>query len=181
MESLCEGISRVIVDGLLEKDVLKRPEAPAAAGTPEPSEGTLAETGLIQPIGDMLTKKAVSTVEGLLNSEQISDKLLRVVEEKVRQVLADDLARSRRGGTGIIAEHVHLECARLFACESFRRELAELLRGDVERMVAPAVTSDVNRRRAGAGTEAGPARGPRSGSPSRIEAIRERLYAEGLL
>jgi hypothetical protein len=135
--ALCEGISRAIVEGLTSED---RPEEP---DLPMPPEAALAETGLILPLGDMVTEKAVSTVEGLLDSEEVADRIARVAEEKLQEVLNNDLAKSRTGEAGVIAERVHLECARLFGRASFRKELVRFLQHDIARNITPIIKQDV--------------------------------------
>ncbi len=138
--ALCEGISRAIVEGLTSED---RPPEPDLSVT---SEAALAETGLILPLGDMVTEKAVSTVEGLLDSDELADRIARVAEEKLQEVLNKDLAKSRTSDAGIIAERVHLECARLFGRASFRKELVRFLQHDIARTITPIIKQDVTKQ-----------------------------------
>ncbi len=138
MDSLCEEISRAIVEGLVEKQILDEPQiAP-------PPESLIAETTVIAPIEDIDADRMITAVESLLESDEISQRIVRIVQEKIEQVLQDDVVQSTRGDSGIIAERVHLECTRLFARESFRRDVVDLLRADVEGTVAPTLRQDMS-------------------------------------
>ena len=134
MDSLCEGISRAIMEGLVEQEILDEAEL-----TPE-VDSTLAETGVIDSIGEELTSVSLET---LLDSDEVSEKIMRIVHEKVQEVLNADFAQSRRGDAGIIAERVHLECARLFGRDSFRAELIRILHRDVEREITPRIKGEL--------------------------------------
>ena len=138
MDSLCEEISRAIVEGLVEKQILDEPQiAP-------PPESQIAETTVIAPIEDVAADRMITAVESLLESDEISQRIVRIVQEKIEQVLEADVVQSTRGDSGIIAERVHLECTRLFARESFRRDVVDLLRADVEGTVAPTLRHDLS-------------------------------------
>lgn len=138
MDALSEGLSRAIVQGLVSKESHGEQERPL------PSESALADTGLIAPLGDMVTERAVSAVGSLIDAEEISAAILRVAREKIEEVLNEDLALSRKGSGGMIAERVHLECARLFGRESFRKELMRLLGQDLDRTIVPALKREVS-------------------------------------
>ncbi len=138
MDSLCEEISRAIVEGLVEKEILDEPEI----GTPP--ESHIAETAVIGSFEDVQADQMATAVESLLESDVLSEKIVRLVQEKIRQVIDDDVVQSRRGDSGIIAERVHLECTRLFARESFRNDIVKLVRADVEHTLAPALRRDMS-------------------------------------
>ncbi len=140
LDSICEGISRAIVEGLVEKEFLEeKPVAPTG-------KSVIDETAVIDTFDEELdnaTEKTASTVEDLLDSADMSDRIVRLVQEKVEQVLDEDLSHSRSGDSGIIAERVHLECSRLFGRESFRGEIVRLLRGDVQRKIVPSFRKEI--------------------------------------
>lgn len=138
MDSLCEEISRAIVEGLVEKQILDEPEI-----APLP-ENQIAETTVIAPIEGIEVDRMVTTVENLLESDEISQRIVRLVQEKIEQVLNEDVVQSTRGDSGVIAERVHLECTRLFARESFRSDVVDLLRADVEGTIAPTLRRDLS-------------------------------------
>ena len=137
MDSICEEISRAIVEGLVEKEILDEP--PVTHG----AQSMIAETAVIAPIDDVGAETAACSVQTLLESDAISAQIIRLVQEKVEQVLDEDLRQSRRGDSGLLAERLHLECAQLFERESFRGEILGLLRQDLMRSVVPAITQDV--------------------------------------
>ncbi|HAK96080.1 MAG TPA: hypothetical protein DCM87_14075 [Planctomycetes bacterium] len=138
MDSLCEEISRAIVEGLVEKEILDEPELGAQG------ESHFAETAVIGSLDDVHADQMATAVESLLESDVLSQKIVQLVQEKIREFLTDDAVQSRRGDSGVIAEHVHAECARLFECESFRSDVVKLLRADVERTLAPALRRDMS-------------------------------------
>jgi hypothetical protein len=211
MEAICDGISRVIIKGLVNEEPAPEVERPLV-----PEAAAMAETGLIAPLGDMVTEEAVSRVGSLLDSDEVSDAIVRVAREKVEQVLSEDLATTESGPGRAFAELVRQECARYFGRENFRQELVKFLRRevreDVRRMVneltellfgrisevlnqvhddmnelsAPILTRLADLQRTVAELKAERARNepPRERRPAaavHAERIRDRLWAEGLL
>jgi len=146
MEALCEGISQIIVEGLLEGETELGEES-------APAPDAMAETGLIAPLGDMVTKRAVSTVESLLDSEEISGKILDVIKEKVELVLNEDLAQGRGGKGGLIAERVHLECARFLGGGEFREEIVHLVSQRAKSDLLPVIKEEAGKLLRGALSE----------------------------
>jgi len=137
MDSLCEEISRAIVEGLEEKEILDEPELGSQG------ESHFAETAVIGSLDEAATGRLSTAVESLLESNVLSQKIVLLVQEKIHEILNDDAEQGIRGDSGVIAERVHAECARLFEGESFKREVVELLRADVEHSLAPALRRDM--------------------------------------
>lgn len=138
MDSICEEISKNIFEGLVEKEFIQE------ASVADREEKVIGETTLIAPMMFMDTvDKKMTDVESLIDSAEITNKIVRVVQEKVEQVLDEDLSHSRSGDSGIIAERVHLECARLFSRESFRNDMVHLLRQDIQRYILPEFRQEI--------------------------------------